>query len=156
MAPPETEPEMDWNVRRDARALLRIAALLLALANLAERAALLSFAPRTVVLAILRHAEAVVWAFALGASCAPAASRQVGCEQWNVVSEGAVHDDGAADAARLAISLRMLALMIAGWSNRLLSTPDALLSLMCRVLPERPGSGGRWRGPAALPAPDSS
>ena len=57
---------MRWDVQGEARALRRIVALLLALAQLAERAGCMALPVRVIVLAVLRHAETVAFAFACG------------------------------------------------------------------------------------------
>ena len=94
---------MEWKAQTYDRRLRRMVALLLALAGLAERAGGASFPVRFVVLSILRHAEDVAWAFVAGASAPPHAGGEAPLSRRN----------GAAEAARLALSLRMLALIVA-------------------------------------------
>ena len=72
---------MGWNGERDKtdHALMRIVALLLALASLAERAGSLPLPVRSAALWFLRPAEAVAWAslsgVAVGLGCARAGDR---------------------------------------------------------------------------------
>lgn len=149
---------MNRDVKREGGALQRIVALLIALASLAERAAATPFARRALVLAILRHAESVAWAFALGTPCVSTAfarnHRQLQCATLPVAPVGG--DDCAAELARMAFSLRLLALLIANWVVKVLSATTAPLRVRCAMAEMRPGSGASWRGPAALPAPDTS
>ena len=158
MAPPETEPEMDWDVRRDARAMQRIVALLLALAGLAERAAAMPSAPRALVLAILRHAEAVAWAFALGTLCVSTGPARDHGQVRNAALPAAPlsGQDGPEDAVRMASGLRLLALVFAGWATEALSPAAVEPPARCARTLKSPDSTGGWRGPAALPAPDTS
>lgn len=145
-------------MKRDGRALQRIVALLFALADLAERAAAMPFATRISVLAILRHAEIAAWAFALGTLCVSTASSRGHGQLRDTASPGAPvgGDDGPVGAARLACSLRLLAMIVAGWTTEALSS-EAVPSPQRRAVGlKRPGSGANWRGPAALPAPDTS
>lgn len=153
---------MNRDAKRDGRALRRIVMLLLALASLAERAAAMPFARRAVVFQILRHAEVAAWGFALGTACVSAARGRDPGRVQDANPPGAAagsRDDpaGAARlAARLAVSLRMLALIVAGWAAEALSPSAAPSSVLRAQSPRRPGSSGGWRGPAALPAPDTS
>jgi hypothetical protein len=159
MPPPETEPGMDWDVNREVGTLQRIVALLLALANLAERAAAVPFAQRVVVLAILRHAETAAWSFALGTLCISTTSsgRNRRRPQDATLSGPPVGgDDGPADLARLASSLRMLALLIAGWAIKALSLATLPLPVRGAMTLTRPGSRESWQGPVAPSAPDTS
>ncbi len=143
----------DW---RNGRALRRIGMLLIALADLAERAAAMPFATRAAVLAILRPAEAAAWAFALGAPGVPAAVEgDRGGHEPGRLASPAGGDNGPDELARMAAGLRMLALFVAGWAADVLS---------CRAGPfpagrsalrlAAPAAG--WPGPEALPAPDTS
>lgn len=151
----ETKRKRD--VKRDGRALQRIVALLLALADLAERAAAMPFARRVAVLAILCHAETAAWAFAFGtprvsAACGRGHDQLQGSTLLDAPAGG---HDGSADPARLAYSLRMLALIVAGWATEALSS-RVPSPPRCAIALKHPGSNGSWRGPAALPAPDTS
>ena len=149
---------MKWNVKRDGRALQRIVALLFALAALAERAAAMPSHTRAVVLAILCHAEGAAWAFALGAPCVSTVSGRDRRELRSAILPGAPvgGHDGSADAIRLAVSLRLLALIVAGWATKTLSSTAAPSPVRDAMFPRRPCSSGNWRGPAASPAPDTS
>jgi hypothetical protein len=91
---------MDWQraIEEERAALMRLVALLGALAGLAERAASRSPAMRGFVLWILSHAEAIARDFV-------AASVDAEVESMPVVQAGA----RSADAMRLAASLRRLA-----------------------------------------------
>jgi hypothetical protein len=60
-----------------------------------------------------------------------------------------------ADAARLAFSLRALALIVAHWAMETLSSTAAAPSLRRAVASNRARPGANWRGPGALPAPDT-
>ena len=148
---------MDRVREEDERALRRIVVLLLALAQVAERAGAMSLPTRVVILAILRHAEIVAWAFACGLVSASARGRKVVLPH-SLDTEGfcVPSDIPAVEAARLAFGLRVLALFIAGCAsrtlpprgrrgpeNRAVATADA----------RRPQG---WRGVGALPAPDTS
>ena len=82
----------------DDRTLRRITAMLVALAALAEQAAVRSFPVRFLVLCILRHAEVVAWAFVADAI---GTTRPVSGE----VPAG----NGPSDAMLLAARLRALA-----------------------------------------------
>lgn len=94
---------MEWKAETDGKSLRRIVALLLALAVLADRAGGMPFPVRFVVLAILRHAEAIAWEFIAGAAAPSQTSLEapVSCR------------DSRAEAARLAYSFRLLALLVA-------------------------------------------
>ncbi len=87
---------------RDFRSLSRIAALLAALAVLAERAGGSSFPVRWVVLAILRRAEAVAHGFVVEASQTT----------WPYFEEELETDNRPVDAAWLAWRLRLLAAVL--------------------------------------------
>ena len=88
---------MGWNGERDKtdHALMRIVALLLALASLAEHAGSLPLPVRSAALWFLRPAEAVAWEFVTGQACPeiPYSHRR----------------DERAEAMRLAVSFRALA-----------------------------------------------
>ena len=143
----------DW---RNGRALRRIAMLLLALAGLAERAAAMSGARRAAVLAILRPAEAAAWAFALGAPVVPAAVEgdRGGREPGRLASPTG-GDNGPDELARMAAGLRMLALFVARWvADALSSRAGPFPAGRCALRLAAPAAS--WRGPAAVPAPDTS
>ena len=103
---------MDWKraMKEERAALMRIVALLNALAGLAERAASRSPAMRGFVLWVLRHAEAVARDFVAGGPDALIASLRV-------------EPAGArpADAMRLAASLRALARQLARQARQMFS-----------------------------------
>lgn len=144
-------------VERDKRALRRIVALLVALADIADRADSLHFPLRVIVLAILRHAEAVAWAFAFGATSVPSARGRshepIDATPPDVLLAG---DHGPAEAARLSVSLRVLALRIAYHAIQV-SRASAMPSIRHRpVAPERAHPPRSWRGAKALPPPDTS
>lgn len=110
---------MEWNAETDM--LKRIMALLVALAGLADRAGTLSHPVRCLVLGILRPAEAVARAFVIrSARGAPLPAQACAMRGLMVAREG----DDAADATRLALQFRALALALAGllacagWSDR--------------------------------------
>jgi len=90
----------------ERKALQRIVALLLALADLAERAAGASHPARCLALCSLRHADAVARAFVIGSNCGAARTQYA-------PALVAVHDGfEPADAINLALSLRLLALVV--------------------------------------------
>jgi len=126
--------EANWN--RDV--LERIVALLFALADLADRAAGVPFRRRRQVLGILNHGEAEARAFVIEvATGAPAAMEAL---------------EPAGDAARLAVRLRALALILCVLLAR---APSAQ-----RIAPG-PQAGearpaGRADRPAAPPVADTS
>jgi hypothetical protein len=103
---------VEWKAEAERDILKRIIALLFALAELADRASLAPFPVRCHVLCILRPAEAVIQAFIinmardLGASLLPQA--------YLTISEQICMPDGndPADATRLALRLRVLALAL--------------------------------------------
>lgn len=87
---------------RDRRTLSRIAATLLGLALLAERAAVRSFPVRFLVLAILGRAEKIARAYV---------AREIEADGWCLDEPPASHH-GAAGAGILALRLRMLAAVL--------------------------------------------
>jgi hypothetical protein len=101
---------MDWKgaIEEERAALMRVVALLNALAGLAELAASRSPAVRGFVLWVLRRAEAVALDFVAGGPNAPIVSLPVG-------QVGA----RPADAMRLAASLRRLALQLERQARKL-------------------------------------
>lgn len=111
---------MEWNTETNRTWLLRIAALLFALADLADQASLRSRFVRRRVLAALRPAEDAAYrciADAARACGAPVpANAIVAAGEWMAAAD---EGDDADDAARLALRLRALAvalvLMQAGW-----------------------------------------
>jgi hypothetical protein len=90
--------------------LMRIVALLLALADLAERAAGASRPVRYQVLWALRQADEVVSEFVTGSTCEGG--------QWPSASMPACCGFDPADAENLAASLRMLAFMVQAMAAR--------------------------------------
>lgn len=97
-----------WNMEghaagRDDRTLWRIISMLVALAALAEQAAARSFPVRFLVLCILRHAEAVAWAFVAGTPGLPLPA----------IDEIPAIGNDPADAILLAARLRALAAALA-------------------------------------------
>ena len=98
---------------RDFRALSRIAALLVALSVLAERAGGMAFPVRWIVLAILRRAESVAHGFVIDATQATAPYFH---DEWEA-------DNRPLDAVWLAWRFRLLAAML-GALMRLASGAD--------------------------------
>lgn len=145
--------EMERNTDRERRTLQRIVALLVALAGLADRAAAAPFPIRFIVLAALRRAEGVAWTFALDALSGPAAHGAGRLPPW-IGPTGQINSP--ADAVRLALSFRILALIVARWTARFLAsvavspTAPCVLFLTHAYLVQ-----GRRIG-AALPPPDTS
>ena len=88
----------------DDRTLSRLAATLVALAVLAERAACRSFPVRWLALTILRHGEAVVLAFVVEATRT----------DWPLFEDRAGTGASRRDAAFLALRLRALAALVEG------------------------------------------
>lgn len=88
--------------RRNERTLLKIAALLVSLALLAERAAGRSLPVRFLVFAILRRAEAIAKSFV---------AREAGVEgmDWPAPGDAAAIRNQPLEGAWLALSFRMLA-----------------------------------------------
>ncbi len=112
---------MEWNFKKDQDVLKRIIALLLAMAGLADRASVASYPVRRRTLEILLPAEAVAqesvlgMARNLGAPIPPQAYLAI-CGLM-FTHEG----DDPADAVRLALRLRVLALALASlsmWAGR--------------------------------------
>lgn len=134
---------MEWTAEAKGRALQRMVALLLALADLAERAGAAPFPVRFIVLAILRHAEAVAWQFV--AVAVPVPSRAD-------VEAPVPCRDSRAEAVRLALGLRILALVVAELTAQ---APARVSSARLRdfvILARAPLA----HAPAALPAHDTS
>lgn len=94
---------MDYSLPDD-RTLGRLAATLVALAVLAERAACRSFPVRWMVLTILRHGEAVILAFVTEATRT----------DWPGFDEPAGTGASRRDAALLSLRLRALAALVEG------------------------------------------
>jgi hypothetical protein len=96
---------MDWSADGEGvrEQLMRIVALLLALATLAERACLAPFAVRVQVLGFLRPAELAAWDFIQGDAAMP---------------EPDGTDDDPAAAMLLAARFRALAIMLAACADR--------------------------------------
>jgi len=148
---------MDRVREEDERALRRIVALLLALTQVAERAGAMCLPKRVVILAILRHAEIVAWAFACGLVSASAQGRKVVQLQYlSTASLSMPSDIPAAEAARLAFGLRALALFIAGCANRILPRRGrrGIVDRAVATAVARHPQG--WRSVGALFAPDTS
>lgn len=111
---------MEWNTQRSGIWLLRVIALLLSLADLADEASLRYRFVRRRVLAALRPAEEAAYRCAAGAARefgAPVpANAIVAAGEWMAAGEDGDDPD---DATRLALRLRALAaalvLMQAGW-----------------------------------------
>ena len=103
---------MDWSaeIGTNRNVLMRIAAILLALADLAERAAGASRPVRYQVLWALRQADEVVSEFVTGSTCEGG--------QWPTASTTACCGFDPADAENLAASLRMLAFMVQAMAAR--------------------------------------
>ena len=97
-------------IETDRSVLMRIAAILLALADLAERAAGASRPVRYQVLWALRQADEVVSEFVTGSTCEGG--------QWPTASTTACCGFDPADAENLAASLRMLAFMVQAMAAR--------------------------------------
>lgn len=140
---------MDWNAETNADMLRRIAALLFALAGLADLA---SRAPRPVrdhVLGILRSAEAVARAYVFGK-----ALDLGGALPPPVCLDG----DDPDDAARLALGLRLLALALASLAARLERSPDGsgrIVSVANVEVMRKPGQPAACFG-KSVPTPDTS
>lgn len=136
---------------RDENALRRIAALLLALADLADRAGSMSLPVRAFVFSILRYAETIAWILAL--ETAPTATARPICPlpgQPILPGTPVETHPGPADLARLALSLRALALILSYWLVRI-GTLGAGAPFWSRISRFQDGLG-----PRALPAPDTS
>lgn len=148
---------MEWVVERDGRALQRIVALLFALADVADRAGSSPFPVRVIVLAILRHAEFAAWAFAFGTASGPTARGQDD-RPHHLTPPGTVvaGHHGPAEAARLAVRLRAFALFIANCAIRAFPSTAMPSTVRRAISAKRACSSESWRGPAALPAPDTS
>ena len=123
----------------DRNVLMRIAALLLSLADLAERAAGLPFLRRRHVLGILGFGEAEARAFLIEISTGAPASA----------------DAPAGDAALLAARLRALALLLCVVQARA-AFPGAAAARAVRRPREMSGPAVRRPDARALPAPDTS
>jgi len=112
---------MDWQTDTGKEALNRIAALLLALANLADRAARSSRPVRWLVLWGLWQANAVARDFVAG-SASDSAGRP-----WSPAPIPVQFGSDPADAASLARSLRWLALMVRRMAAQLHRLSPSLL-----------------------------
>ena len=146
---------MELVVKEHGRVLRRIVTLLFALAAVADRAGTMPLPARLLLLAILRHAERVAWAFAANVPLVRAACRQ-DCHWGRLILPGVPvpGEQGPAEAARLAFSLRLLALIVeSGAVGARLSAP--VPSPLGGVV-EDSHHLRSWRGPAAFPAPDTS
>jgi hypothetical protein len=128
----------DWdrNANRNRDVLEHIAALLFALASLAELAAGLPFLRRRYVLDILSHGEAEAWAFVMGLPPGAQASTATAT---------------ADDAAGLAASFRALALALCALLARRFALPRKAGPRAGRRKPARPADHH-----ATPSAPDTS
>jgi hypothetical protein len=129
----------EWNTDWSRGALERIVALLCALANLADLAAGVSFLRRRRVLGIVSHGEVEARAFVIGT---------VTGEPVPIDALETTHD-----AARLAVRLRALALMLC------LILAQAAQFKLPRTVGRRAGlerPAGQAGHHAAVPAPDTS
>ena len=133
---------MAWKAQTYDKRLQRIIMLLLALAGLADRAGAAPFPVRFVVLSILRHAEDVAWRFVAAAP----APHQAGA--------GSTFFDrnSPAEAARLALGLRMLAMIVA---ERAAQAPACVSPLSLRDF-ALAGAHPLVPAAAAFPAHDTS
>jgi hypothetical protein len=106
---------MDWSaeIETDRNVLMRIVALLLALADLADRAAGASRSVRRQVLWALRQADAVASEFVTGS-----AYDEPGDPWPSAATPIPHHELDPADATNLAVSLRMLAFMVLNMAAR--------------------------------------
>jgi hypothetical protein len=130
---------MDWTaeIGTNRNVLMRIAAILLALADLAERAASASRSVRYQVLWALRQADEVASAFVTGSTCEG--------DQWPPAATPVRCGFDPADAENLAASLRMLAFVVQAMAAQ--ASPggtcgDSLLSFRRNAQP-LPGRRGR-------------
>ncbi|MCG6113592.1 MAG: hypothetical protein MEQ84_00195 [Mesorhizobium sp.] len=138
-------------LERDKNALRRIAALLLALADLADRAGSMSLPVRAFVFSILRYAETIAWALVLETtSTATARPRYHPKGQPIPPGTHVETHPGPADLTRLALSLRALALILSYWLVRIATSGGGapFWSRISRIQD--------WLGPQALRAPDTS
>lgn len=103
---------MDWTakIETDRNVLERIVAILFALAELAERAAGRSWPVRRLVLSILHRAEDAAHAFVTGS--AVGADLELSPPYGGMPALTMPRRDGPADALRLAMSFRTLALAV--------------------------------------------
>lgn len=115
---------MDWTAEREAKTLLRIAALLLALASLADRACRAPLTVRFLVLVLLRPAESV--------------AREFICGDWGVPEPAGEGYDPAA-ALRLAESFVALAIALAGLIGWPFFGRVRIGAAVCGPPPARPG-----------------
>ena len=134
---------MAWKAQTYDRRLQRIIMLLLALAGLADRAGGAPFPVRLVVLSILRHAEGVAWQFVAGASAPP---------QDDGAGSTFFYRNSPAEAARLALGLRMLAMIVA---ERAAQAPACVSPLSLRDF-ALAGAHPLVPAAAAFPAHDTS
>ncbi len=113
----------EMGVERDM--LERIVALLLALASLAERAALASGSTRCRVLWALLQADEVTREFVAGRSFNMAG------QQWSPTMATVRHDTAPADAMGLAVTLRALAFAVHIMAMRIRSRSNLTLAQAC-------------------------
>ena len=119
------------DVGLDDRTLRRTAALLVALAVLAERAAARSFPVRWFILSILRYGEAVARAYVV----------ELTQWEWPGFDEDLEPGSSAYDAALLAWRLRLLAAVL----GALLSPDGRLFGEIARIVRVRGGADGASR-----------
>jgi hypothetical protein len=129
----------DWETNWNRDVLERIVALLFALANLADLAADAPFLRRRKVLGILSHGEAEARAFLFGGAPIPADA-----------------PESTGDAARLAVRLRALALVLCALLAQPLALPGTAGPRVGRPSHELSGSAVRWLDAPAISAPDTS
>ena len=149
---------MDRNVQRDVWALQRIVALLLLLADVADGVGRRSRKDRRFVLSVLLHVEANVWSFAIRTACGVATTRcALRAPSGLAVPVTLEPDPGdAVEAARLAASLRALALILAGWATRQLAYAALRAARTAFRGTPRHGLGAGRPCPVELRAPDTS
>ena len=125
---------MDWTaqIENDRNVLARIVALLLALADLADRAADASYPVRLQVLWAFQLADAVARELVAGPAYGTA-----GCLQPPAPAPRCCGSDPA-DFANLAASLRMLALMVSNMATK----AGRLSRLSCGTIKRRYRAGG--------------
>jgi hypothetical protein len=119
--PRPLETAMDWTADSEGvrEQLMRIVALLLGLATLAERACRAPLGVRVSVIGFLLPAEQAAWAFVAGENALP-----------EPLGEG---DDPAA-AMRLAASFRALAIALAAFAGRLCGCNGVRIGILRRAV----------------------
>ena len=124
----------DWTaqVETNRNVLERMVALLLALADLADRAAGAPYPVRLQVLWALRQADVVAREFVAGSACNAAVWQEP------PTSTTVCHGLDPADFINLAVSLRMLALMVSNMATK----AGRLSRLSCGTIKRRYRAGG--------------